>query len=124
MDTPRDVPQLIQHLRLARRAAGLTQKDVAARLGFRQSQISIIECGEVDPRLSTVVDLARAVGHELLLVPRDLVAVIESLVTAERAADADKPLYALDGPAVHDPDFVAERAVIPEWGGGPQRKRG
>jgi transcriptional regulator with XRE-family HTH domain len=52
-------------LRLAREARGLTQSELASRIRVRRrrtthSYISRIENGLIDPRLSTVVALARA----------------------------------------------------------------
>ena len=55
-----------QELRLAlieaRRAAGLTQRDVAEALGISQSAVSQFERYDNDPQLSTVRRYALAVG--------------------------------------------------------------
>lgn len=45
-----------------RKAAGLTQGDLAERAGVRVATISDIESGKIDPRLSTMVALATALG--------------------------------------------------------------
>ncbi len=45
--------------------AGLTQAELAERMGRRQSIISAIESGRREPRLSTISAAARAMGHEL-----------------------------------------------------------
>ena len=48
-------------LKIARKRAGLTQDQLAARSGVSQSQISRIESGEaVDPAFSTLRQLAAA----------------------------------------------------------------
>lgn len=49
----------------ARREAGLTQTELAERMGRRQSLISAIESGRRSPRLQTLADAARALGCEL-----------------------------------------------------------
>ena len=49
----------------ARQAAGLTQAQLAKRMGRRQSLISEIESGRRSPRFETLADAARAMGYEL-----------------------------------------------------------
>lgn len=56
-----------------RKAHGVSQRELAARIGLTQAQISKIEGGRVDPRLSSVVELARGLGAEVMLVPRRVV---------------------------------------------------
>jgi HTH-type transcriptional regulator / antitoxin HipB len=87
---------IAQTLRKSRMLHDLKQADVAKRLGMRQSQISTIERGLVSPRLSTVEDVARVLDLELMLVPRQLVAVVNALVDANKDRSPDRPLYALD----------------------------
>lgn len=48
-----------------RKAAGLTQTDVARAMGTTQSVISELEAGAADPRLGTLQRYARAVGAQL-----------------------------------------------------------
>ena len=57
-------------LQRARAGAGLSQRELALRVGMTQAHISRIESGLVDPRLSTVVEIAKAVGSMPLLIPR------------------------------------------------------
>jgi HTH-type transcriptional regulator / antitoxin HipB len=88
---------IAETLRTHRLLHDLKQADVATKLGMRQSQISTIERGLVSPRLSTVQDIARVLDLELMLIPRQLVAVVSGLVDAERERPTDgRPLYALD----------------------------
>jgi transcriptional regulator with XRE-family HTH domain len=49
-----------QLVRSAREAAGLSQADLAARLGTTQPVVSRWERGHDEPRLSTLVRIARA----------------------------------------------------------------
>lgn len=54
-------------LQLAREDAGMTQEQVAQRLGTKKSAISRIENSAGDMRLSTLQRYAEAVGRELVL---------------------------------------------------------
>ena len=51
----------------ARRASGLTQIELAARAGLRQSVISDYERGRREPSLSTLRHIIEATGHHLSL---------------------------------------------------------
>jgi transcriptional regulator with XRE-family HTH domain len=51
-----------RNLRHAREQAGLTQEEVAARSGVHVTEVSRIEGGKRDPKVSTVRRLAAAVG--------------------------------------------------------------
>lgn len=48
-----------------RRAAGLSQTEVAARMGTSQSAVARLESGEADVRLSTLDRYVAALGQEL-----------------------------------------------------------
>jgi transcriptional regulator with XRE-family HTH domain len=48
-----------------RRAQGLSQTEVAARMGTSQSAVARLEAGEADVRLSTIERYAAAVGLDL-----------------------------------------------------------
>jgi len=71
---------ILKQLKIARQEKGLKQSGFGNKLGLPQSHISKIERGETDPRLSTVVDMARIVDRELILVPRRLAPVIRSML--------------------------------------------
>ena len=50
-----------KNLRAARKKLGLTQEQVAERSGVQAGEISRIEAGKRDPRVSTLERLAKAV---------------------------------------------------------------
>ena len=52
-------------LRQAREDAGLTQEELARRLGTRKTAVSRIENHAADIKLSTLAKYARALGREL-----------------------------------------------------------
>jgi HTH-type transcriptional regulator / antitoxin HipB len=74
-------------LREARESAGLTQAQVAERLGTKKSAISRIENHAADIRLSTLQKYAHAVGCDISLELRPFV----SMFDAAPSADAPEP---------------------------------
>jgi transcriptional regulator with XRE-family HTH domain len=56
------VGNLGRNLRHARDRLGLTQEQVAERSGVHATEVSRIEAGKRDPRVSTMERLAKAVG--------------------------------------------------------------
>ncbi|MCK1624660.1 helix-turn-helix transcriptional regulator [Bradyrhizobium sp. 160] len=81
--------ELLHTLRTARGATGLSQRDLSARIGVPQSHISKIESGGADLRLSSLVELARALDHEVVLVPRKLLPAVEAIVRNASSALSD-----------------------------------
>jgi ribosome-binding protein aMBF1 (putative translation factor) len=57
--------QLLRALAARREALGLSQTQVAARMGTSQSSVARLEAGEADARLSTVERFAAALGVRL-----------------------------------------------------------
>ena len=54
-------------VREARRRAGLTQAELAARAGTTQSAIARLERGATTPTLETISNLVRAAGFDLTI---------------------------------------------------------
>ncbi len=71
---------ILKELKIARQEKGLNQSEFGNKLGLPQSHISKIEREETNPRLSTVIDMARIVDRELMLVPRRLAPVIRTMI--------------------------------------------
>ena len=61
---------LVAELVAMRHAAGLSQNDVAERMGTSQPAVARLEAGLVDARMSTVQRYAAAVGAQLRLTER------------------------------------------------------
>jgi transcriptional regulator with XRE-family HTH domain len=64
----------------ARRAAGLSQRELAARANVPQSAVARIERGQQVPRADTLDRILRACGFELRLAPRRGDGVDRSLI--------------------------------------------
>jgi transcriptional regulator with XRE-family HTH domain len=87
----------------ARRAAGISQRELARRSGVPQSAIARIERGQQTPRSDTLDKLLEACGFELRLAPERGGGVDQSLIDhwleltpAERAAGTADYGRALD----------------------------
>lgn len=59
--------RLVRALTDRRRALGISQTVVAARMGTSQSALARLEAGGSDPRLSTIERYAQALGEEVEL---------------------------------------------------------
>ena len=73
-------------LKNARKAKGLSQRALSELAGVPQSHISRIETGGVDLRASSLVELARVLDLELVLVPRKSVPAVNSIVRSTAGA--------------------------------------
>lgn len=100
----RELPQgLRKALITARRQRGWSQAKLGEQVGLPQMHISGIETGKVVPRFDTLLDLVRVLAYDLLLVPRELVPVVQAL-TRDRSSqparvlseDEEQPLYVPD----------------------------
>ena len=61
---------LVKSLIDKRLAAGLTQKELAEKIGTRQSVISNLEGGEANPTLATLRKVADALGAKVMVTLR------------------------------------------------------
>lgn len=70
---------IVQILEQARKTQGLTQEDLAKRAGTSRITVGRVEAG-FDPKLSTIYEMARAMGLELTLVPKALAAEVQAFL--------------------------------------------
>jgi transcriptional regulator with XRE-family HTH domain len=88
-------------LKEARKKRGWSQRDLGSRLGLPQMHISGIESGKIVPRFDTLLELVRMLDRDLIMVPRALVPVVQSLVRDnlkdQPGEGEERPLYAADG---------------------------
>jgi transcriptional regulator with XRE-family HTH domain len=72
--------EMRRSLKEARKKRGWTQRDLVSRIGLTQRHVSGIESGKIVPRYDTILELVRILDHDLLMVPRALVPVVQSLI--------------------------------------------
>ncbi len=94
---PEDMRRALKEVREKR---GWTQRELASRLGLTQTHISGIESGKIVPRYDTLLELVRILDRDLLMVPRALVPVVQSLIRDHARPDQgegdERSLYAND----------------------------
>jgi transcriptional regulator with XRE-family HTH domain len=77
---------LLEQLRAARLAQGLSQRQLGERIGLPQSNIARLESGGTDPSLSKIIELARALDLDLQLIPRTALPAIRGAMRANELA--------------------------------------
>ncbi len=82
--------RLVADLTAQRRSAGLSQTEVAARMGTSQSAVARLETGDADVRVSTLERYAAAIGSQVAWLAR---------AQPGAAADPAGPAPAAPGPA-------------------------
>jgi transcriptional regulator with XRE-family HTH domain len=76
-----DPPSLLKD---ARRAAGLTQADLAHRLGVSQAAVAKLERAGANPTIATLGDVLRSVGQRLVLTVEPLSQGIDETLVFEQ----------------------------------------
>lgn len=80
---------LIRQLRETRKNKGMTQSELARLVGLPQSHISDIEQGKIDLRISTLIQMARILDHEIMLVPRQLNTYIKAIIAGKENVETE-----------------------------------
>ncbi|MCK1735684.1 helix-turn-helix transcriptional regulator [Bradyrhizobium sp. 138] len=81
--------------RKARMAAGLSQEQTALRANISRPRYRDIETGAAAARATTLVNVARALGMEMMLIPQAMVPAIQSMLQPA-ADDEDRPAFTSD----------------------------
>lgn len=79
-------------LRHARFSAGLTQEQVADLAGISRPRYRDIETGAAAARVTTLMNVSRALGLEMMLVPQAMVPAVRALMRPQD--DDDLPAFA------------------------------
>jgi HTH-type transcriptional regulator/antitoxin HipB len=92
--------ELGNQLKRRRGALGVSQAQVASLSGSAQATVSLLERDRLDARVSTLIDIARALGMDVRLIPREVIPAVDDLIGAVRrgneSGEGNKPLYSLD----------------------------
>ncbi|PXX41475.1 helix-turn-helix domain-containing protein [Undibacterium pigrum] len=73
---------IVEQLNAMREASKQSQSELAERAGLSRMTVVRTEHGQIDPRLSTIQVMARALGLELMLVPQELTGPLLSFIQA------------------------------------------
>lgn len=80
---------LIKQLVDAREKLGLTRVSVSKQLGFPQGCLSRLERGQYDLKASTLIELSRFYGLEIILAPKQLVPEFRSLLQNSSESESE-----------------------------------
>jgi transcriptional regulator with XRE-family HTH domain len=91
------IREIATSVKEARLAKLLTQQELGQRVGLPQSHISKIEKGDVDVKLSSLTEIARALDLEVRLVPRKALPAVEGAIRAHTpTVEASRAVAALN----------------------------
>ena len=96
------IDALIDSLATTRKAQQMTQAELAERAGLSRMAVQRTETGDVDPRYSTVSEMSRVLGMQLMAVPADLVPALQAFIQSGgkflgQPTGADAPPSVVDG---------------------------
>jgi transcriptional regulator with XRE-family HTH domain len=75
-----DREHIVRALKAARLERGLNQRELSAKAGIPQAQISKIENGKTDLMLSSLIELARSLDLEVVVVPRKFLSAVRTIL--------------------------------------------
>ncbi len=81
---------LLNLLKKTRVENGLTQSELSRILIVPQGYVSELESGARDPRLSTFLEWSRALGFELVLIPKQLLLAVNQIVANVDVLESDQ----------------------------------
>ncbi|MBB6510576.1 transcriptional regulator with XRE-family HTH domain [Rhizobium soli] len=81
-----------QLLKAARKGRQLTQEQVADMAGISRPRYREIEAGSSAARTTTLINIARALGLELMLIPQAMVPAVDALLRPHDDLD-DLPAF-------------------------------
>lgn len=86
--------KMLKAIKRRRKELKISQAEVSQRTGLNQGRISEFERGNVNSRMGTFIEISRAVELEPVLVPRELLSSVMSIIDGKQ--QSDRPIYALD----------------------------
>jgi HTH-type transcriptional regulator / antitoxin HipB len=88
------VGELIGALVAARKERGISQMELARRTGIKQGNLSRIENRQGDPLTGNLVEIARALDLEPMLIPKQYVPAVLAIISDASEDAAEIPAYA------------------------------
>ncbi len=82
-----DLQVIAQKLKATRKELGYSQKRVAEQAGISRLRYQDIEAGRSSARAVTLVNIARALGMELVFVPQAWVPAVNALIRPDTVVD-------------------------------------
>lgn len=82
---------LVKAIQLQRQRKGMSQAQLGKLLRMPQSQIARIERGGSDARLSTILDIARALDLEPMLIPKHLTIAVRHMIAEKPEPSSGTP---------------------------------
>ena len=89
------IEEFAKKIQAARKAKGLTQGELGAKMGLPQSHISQIESGKIDIRLSSLLEISRLLDLEPMLIPRQMIPAVRA-ITSDRANAGKVPAWQIN----------------------------
>lgn len=103
------VEHIAKAIKAARKKKRMSQRALSAKTGVPQSHISRIENGAVDLKTSSLIEFARALDMELMLVPRMLVPTVQGLQRGAFTKNVDVPGNANDQEPISIPAYRLDK---------------
>lgn len=101
MNAPNELLRNLGQLLLqARLHAGLTQEETADRAGISRPRYRDVETGVSAARATTLFNIVRALGLEIMFVPQAMVPGVQAMLRP--ADDDDRPAFTSDPEDVRD----------------------
>jgi len=99
--------ELASAFRRMRLKRGLSQMALADLTGRKQARISLVESGRDDPRFSTLAALAKALGSELMLIPREHADEVRRIIDSP-SGEREQARSLFDEMYIPDPEEEAD----------------
>lgn len=86
---------ITESIKAARKKRGMSQRTLSSKTGIQQSHISKIEKGLIDLQISSLIEIARALDLELVLVSRSNLSAIQAINSLSSETSKSIPAYQL-----------------------------
>ena len=93
-----NLKEIAEWLRHLREEKHLSQRELADRVNMTQSHISNIERGAVNLGVISLLEITRALEHEIMFIPREEIQTVKAVLAAKNRPEAEwsSPAYTPD----------------------------